>query len=155
MKLRTKVHNSINPNSAKRSVTMNFYLFVIRSTDHKIIFNAHADYEHCLRMIRRLENERGIHVKAYCLMPGYLKLIAGLESSGISSEIVLLDGKTDLSLWNDFARLVSKPTSLHSQCVRITHPQRLLELKKYIECEAVRVGFVNDAQQYRYCSAHN
>lgn len=154
MKLKAIERNS-NAQDSNRMVDLNFYLFVIRSTDQRVIFNAQADYQHCLRMIKRLEHERGIHVKAYCLMPGYLKLIAGLKSSGISSEIVLLDGKTDLCLWNDFARLVSKPASLHSQCVRITHPQRLKELKEYIECEAVRLGFVNNAQQYRYCSAHN
>lgn len=133
---------------------MTFYLLIIRSTHQRSILNTRIDYQYCLRMIKRLEHENGVVIKAYCLMPGYVKLVAGFQSNERMEDIALLDEKADWMVWKYLKCLFPRNATFQSQCIRISSPHRISELAQYIECEPVRAGIVQEARQYRYSSAY-
>lgn len=131
---------------------MNFYLINVRSGSNEPIFDANADY---LSVFSRLKSECDMDVKAYCLMPEYLKFIAELKTTRLNHDIQWLDENAQFYFWKKMTQLLPTRQSLRAQCVRIDPVHRLQELTRYIENEPVRAGIVRAAKNYKFCSAYH
>ena len=132
---------------------MTYYLLIIRSIEREPMLRSLGDHQRCLRTIKKIKSDGLLDIKAYCVMPFYVKLVVGSHSSEVKEDIVLLDDNTDF-VWKYFKTFFPGVSSFQSHCIKISSPHRITELIHYIECAPVRAGIVREARLYQYSSAY-
>jgi putative transposase len=127
-----------------------YYHIFNRVLDKGLIFFNPANYEHCLRLIKRYKVRYEIAVIAYCLMPNHYHLL--LRQDGEFPIYRFIN-----SLFNSFVQAINRQQNRKGtlfegryQFVEVDRDEYILHLCRYIHLNPVKANLVLRPENWQY-----
>jgi putative transposase len=127
-----------------------YYHIYNRGVDKSPIFFNPANYEYCLRLIKRYKARYGVAVIAYCLMPNHYHLL--LRQDGDIPVYRFIN-----SLFNSYVQAVNRQQNRKGtlfegkyQFVHIDRDEHIIHLCRYIHLNPVKANLVSRPEDWQY-----
>jgi putative transposase len=127
-----------------------YYHLYNRGADRNLLFFSPANYEHCLRLIKRYHQRYGATVIAYCLMPNHYHFLLRQESDEPLSKFIGV-------LFNAYVQAVNREQGRSGTLfqgrfshARIDREEYAIHLCRYIHLNPVRAKLVARPEDWQY-----
>ncbi len=130
--------------------TGHYYHIYNRGAGKGLLFFSPANYEYCLRLVKRYYQRYGVTVIAYCLMPNHYHFCLRQETEQPLSRFINV-------LFNAYVQAVNKQQGRSGTLfegrfrhVWVDREEYLAHLCRYIHLNPVKAGLVSQPQEWPY-----
>jgi REP element-mobilizing transposase RayT len=127
-----------------------YYHVYNRGVHKSPIFFSDDNYEHCLSLLKKYNEQYGVSITAYCLMPNHYHLLLRQDRGGSIARFLQ-------TTFNAYTQAVNKQELFHgtlfegrAQSLCVDSEAYLLRLVCYIHCNPVIAGLVGSPELWKF-----